>query len=173
MACYGFDKIAWKFRWLVIKRRKNIGFDKIAWKFRLHIIKPRKNYGFDKIAWKFRWLVIKQKPVKREAWISGTEPVAKRQATTHSYLARGPGHSRPYYQGTREARGRGGNRFPRPWKRGFRGGRGGRRGRGWNAPARPPAPTWSSRCKLFILRFIVLKKKVKPLCFFFCDAPST
>jgi hypothetical protein len=75
----------------------------------------------------------KQKPVKREAWISGTEPVAKRQATTHSYLVRGPGHSRPYYQGTREARGRGGNQFPRPWKRGFRGGRGrggGRRGRG-------------------------------------------
>jgi hypothetical protein len=75
----------------------------------------------------------KQKPVKREAWISGTEPVAKRQATTHSYLARGPGHSRPYYQGTRAARGRGGNQFPRPWKRGFRGVRGrggGRRGRG-------------------------------------------
>jgi hypothetical protein len=75
----------------------------------------------------------KQKPVRREAWISGTEPVAKRQATTNSYLARGPGHSRPYYQGTREARGRGGNQFPRPWKRGFRGGRGrggGRRGRG-------------------------------------------
>ncbi len=75
----------------------------------------------------------KQKPVRREAWISGTEPVAKRQATTNSYLARGPGHSRPYYQGSREARGRGGNQFPRPWKRGFRGGRGrggGRRGRG-------------------------------------------
>jgi hypothetical protein len=75
----------------------------------------------------------KQQPVKPEAWISGTEPVAKRQATSNSYLARGPGHSRPYYQGNREARGRGGSQFPRPWKRGFRGGRGrggGRRGRG-------------------------------------------
>jgi len=75
----------------------------------------------------------KQLPVRREAWISGTEPVAKRQATSSSYLARGSGYSRPYYQGNREARGRGGNHFPRPWKRGFRGGRGrggGRRGRG-------------------------------------------
>jgi len=74
-----------------------------------------------------------QRQVKREAWISGTEPVAKRQATNNSYLARGQGHSRPYYQGNREVRGRGGNNFPRPWKRGFRGGRGrggGRRGRG-------------------------------------------
>jgi hypothetical protein len=75
----------------------------------------------------------KQLPVRREAWISGTEPVAKRQATSSSYLASGSGYSRPYYQGNREARGRGGNHFPRPWKRGFRGGRGrggGRRGRG-------------------------------------------
>jgi hypothetical protein len=50
----GFDKIAWKFRLRVIKRKKNNGYDKIAWKFRLHVIKRRKNYGFDKIAWKFR-----------------------------------------------------------------------------------------------------------------------
>jgi hypothetical protein len=26
----GFDKIVWKFRWSVIKRRKNIGFAKIS-----------------------------------------------------------------------------------------------------------------------------------------------
>jgi hypothetical protein len=74
----------------------------------------------------------KQKPVKREAWMSGTEPVAKRQANNNSYLARGSSYNRPYYQGNRDARGRGGNQFPRPWKRGFRGGRGrggGRRGR--------------------------------------------
>ncbi len=46
----------------------------------------------------------KQKPVKREAWISGTEPVAKLQATSNSYLARGSVYSRPYYQGNREVR---------------------------------------------------------------------
>jgi hypothetical protein len=26
----GFDKIAWKLRWRVIKRRKNLGFTKIS-----------------------------------------------------------------------------------------------------------------------------------------------
>jgi hypothetical protein len=44
----GYDKIAWKFRLRVNKRRKNIGFDTIAWKFRLRVIKSRKNSGFDK-----------------------------------------------------------------------------------------------------------------------------
>ncbi len=47
----------------VIKRRKNIGFDKIAWKFRWLVIKHRKNIGFDKIVWKFRSLVIKRRKI--------------------------------------------------------------------------------------------------------------
>jgi hypothetical protein len=108
----------------------------------------------------------RQKPVKREAWISGTTPVAKRQATSNSYLARGPGHSRPYYQGTRDARGRGGNQFPRPWKRGFRGGRGRGGGRrkdpcyhnGTIGTVRTSLFFYSEKCKIcdtFIIRSVV------------------
>jgi hypothetical protein len=55
------------------------------------------------------------KPVRRESWIAGTEPVAKRQATPYNTTW----NSGP-------ARGNGGGR---PWKRGFRGG-GGRGGGG-------------------------------------------
>jgi N-acyl-L-homoserine lactone synthetase len=32
------------------QRRKNIGFDKIAWKLRWRVIKCRKNNGFTKIS---------------------------------------------------------------------------------------------------------------------------
>jgi hypothetical protein len=54
------------------------------------------------------------KPVRRESWIAGTEPVAKRQATSsNTTWKHGP---------TR------GNSGSRPWKRGFRGGGGGRGG---------------------------------------------
>jgi hypothetical protein len=58
------------------------------------------------------------KPIRRESWISGTEPVAKRQATTSNTSWK---HA--------PVRGQSGGR---PWKRGFRsgGGRGGR-GRGF------------------------------------------
>ena len=67
------------------------------------------------------------KPVRRESWISGTEPVAKRQAQAHQNQNR----FRPYPQRGGHS-GRGSNRGshlsgPGPWKRGFRG-RGGRRG---------------------------------------------
>ncbi len=68
------------------------------------------------------------KPVRRESWIAGTEPVAKRQAPAHQnrfhpYTQRG-GHG-----GTSHGRGssRGSHMSgPGPWKRGFKG-RGGRR----------------------------------------------
>jgi hypothetical protein len=58
------------------------------------------------------------KPVRRESWISGTEPMAKRQATTANTSWK---HA--------QTRGKSGGR---PWKRGFRGGggRGGGRGGG-------------------------------------------
>ncbi len=62
------------------------------------------------------------KPVRRESWIAGTEPVAKRQATpSNTTWTHGPAR---------------GNSGGRPWKRGFRGGgrgggnRGGGRGGG-------------------------------------------
>jgi hypothetical protein len=42
----------------------------------------------------------KQKPVKREAWIPGTEPVAKRQATSNSYLATGSSYRDPTTRAT-------------------------------------------------------------------------
>jgi lysophospholipase L1-like esterase len=67
------------------------------------------------------------KPVRRESWISGTEPVAKRQAHSHQVQNR----FRPYPQrGGNSGRGSGRGAYssgPVPWKRGFRG-RGGRRG---------------------------------------------
>jgi len=67
------------------------------------------------------------KPVRRESWISGTEPVAKRQTQIHHHANR----YRPYpLRGGNSGRGshRGSHLSgPGPWKRGFRG-RGGRRG---------------------------------------------
>ena len=66
------------------------------------------------------------KPVRRESWIAGTEPVAKRQATPYkttwnSGPSRGNGGSRPWKRGFRGGGGRGG---------GGRGGGGGGGGRG-------------------------------------------
>jgi hypothetical protein len=59
------------------------------------------------------------KPVRRESWISGTEPVAKRQAQAHQNQNR----FRPYPQRGGNS-GRGSNRGsymsgPGPWKRGL------------------------------------------------------
>jgi hypothetical protein len=56
------------------------------------------------------------KPIRRESWISGTEPMAKRQATTANTSWK---HA--------QTRGQSGGRH---WKRGFRSHRGGSGGRG-------------------------------------------
>ncbi len=68
------------------------------------------------------------KPVRRESWIAGTEPVAKRQTQQSQ------NRFRPYPQSGGNS-GRGSTRGshtsgPVPWKRGFKG-RGGRRGGRW------------------------------------------
>jgi hypothetical protein len=63
------------------------------------------------------------KPVRRESWIAGTEPVAKRQASEHQncfhpYPPRGSFRGPNYGRGSNRGSHRGG---PRPWKRDFKG----------------------------------------------------
>jgi hypothetical protein len=94
------------------------------------------------------------KLVRRESWIAGTEPVAKRQAQAHQNQNR----FRPYPQRGGHS-GRGSNRgshlsSPGPWKRGFKG-RGGRRGGRWGRHCPPRRENHiSSSFLFFFLSFL-------------------